>query len=697
MAASPVVERPPQRPAPPARRRPAGPGAGGEPAGRTGRRAAALGACLLTACVVFLALPVQPDSREGGGSQVAQPEKAAPRRARPTPSAPSAVAASSPLTAYAFELDSRIAEPWVDLQARNGRFRNELGGATRYGEATLGYALVQAGARGGDDEMVRAGLKALRFAVAKSHRHSRPSVFENLAVASAYNLGRRSLAHNRLWRRTKDDFARFLKTRTSKELQGLNRYDNHFLADAIAVLEIQRTGLVSKQPDAVLGPNRAVAAAAVDRLINQTVPRMAAQHGVMVRGRRTFVLSDPPDNPLAYQGLSLGMYARAVKLLGDKASPAARRTLREGAQASWWLTAPDGTLGYMGRSQEEAWSLTATTYGAALAANQPGVGERQAANLRALVQRVLERLDTAYGTDEDGLNITPAVRKGGPRAENGLDGNSGQPSFTGLTLMMLNWTLPELRKTPPASDEIGSDRHGGVVVSAEKGRLAVVRDDRVWYAVKMTPSGGRPDDLRYDFGVLLLKVRGAGGRWVDVAPQRPRTGAASSGGYDSSNPPPAATPGVTAAAASGVPGVADSAGPVLLGGPSGPAYPYGDRMSVARDGTVRIAGGFRAATGAIVRSGVTFAFRPLRDGVRITAPRAPADTMEYSAFFTGRRPHKGRRSLRGSHQLVHFGQRAAARVHNGYASAIDPVLFRGRLRFPAPGTADPLRIDLRSP
>ena len=287
------------------------------------------------------------------------------------------------------------------------------------------------------------------------------------------------------------------------------------------MLELTRSGLTSPDTTTVVG-DQTGAIQAVENLINVRVPQMAGMNSVDVRGRRTFVLSDPPDNPLSYQGLSLGMYARAIHLLGRRASPAARETLKEVAQASWWLTAPDGDLGWYGRSQEESWGVAATAYGAAAAANLPDMVGRRALAMRALTERALNRLKSAYGTGPRGLYITPAVRKALslPRRR---DGNAGGPSFTGITLMMLNWLQPELRTNPRVGAQIGADRNGGVQLSVRDARIAVVRRGNVWFGLRMMPSTNRPDDLRYDFGIQVAKLR-RGGQWIDLMPVRPNTG-----------------------------------------------------------------------------------------------------------------------------------------------------------------------------
>jgi len=382
------------------------------------------------------------------------------------------------------------------------------------------------------------------------------------------------------------------------------------------------------------------------------------------------VLSDPPDEPLAYHGLSLGLYARAIALLGPHASPAARQTLAQAARASWWLTAPDGDLAWMGRSDEESWALSATAYGAAAAARLPttGPGRRHAADLRALAVRALARL-RSYGVGPRGPYITPAVRIAQGGAARGLDSNAGGPSFTGITLMMLNWTLPDLRGA--VGGRIGSDRDGGAQVAVGPARLAVVRHRDVWFAIKRTPTWGRPDDLRYGFGLLAAKVRRSG-RWHDLAPVRPQPGVAPS--------QPRMPPGAQAPPP-------DSVGPVLAepGGVLG--FPYGDAMAIGHDGTVVVRGGFRAAGGAILRTGVTFAFAPTRAGVRLTFARSPGDRLRYSAFFD-RTPRRLRRALRSGATTVSWHGRAQVRLLPGYASAVDPRLVRARITLaPGPGPA----------
>jgi len=556
-------------------------------------------------------------------------------------------------------VEAEMARPWPALQSRDGRFRNMFGGGTRYGEAVLGYALLNAGERAGDRTQVSAGINALDYAVRRSGERSRPSVFENLAVASAYNLARRRMGGSPQFRRSRPAWERFLRGRQTKELLTGHPYDNHYLADAVVVLELMRSGLRSDDPGTILGGRRAAAATAARRLINVEIPERAARSGTEPGGRRAMVLSDPPDNPLAYHGLSLGLYARAIDLLGSAASSDARRTLSEVARASLHLTGPDGDGSYTGRSQEQAWALGATAYGAAAAARLPDTRGREAADLRALAERALTRLMRSYGSDRDGLRITPSVRKAGVAGRKGLEDGAEVPSFTGLTLMMVNWAAPELRRAPARPGGLPADRPGGALLSEAQSRFAVARTGDAWLAVKQAPGPGRRDDLRNDFGLVALKVLGAGGAWLDLVPARPKT----IGRPDSPQGPP------------------DSAGPVLRTNGT-VAFPVGSETRIDENGTITVRGGYRSAAGALLRSDVDFVFAPVRRGVRMTLPRQAGDRLEYSAFLPDGPPLTRRpRAVEGAGVRLAYDSPARVRLERGYASASDARLVRVRLSF----------------
>lgn len=117
-------------------------------------------------------------------------------------------------------------------------------------------------------------------------------------------------------------------------------------------------------------------------------------------------------------------------------------------------------------------------------------------------------------------------------------------------------------------------------------------------------------------------------------------------------------------------------------------YPDGDRLAVARDGTVRAVGGWRDASGRWLRRG-TFVFRPEPGGVQESFPVRRGDRIEYSAFAVA--PQLvGRRLVDGARRTT-FSLPVGARIEPGYSSAEHRQLARVRLTVGAPA-AGRLRI-----
>ena len=344
-----------------------------------------------------------------------------------------------------------LAAPWPKVQRPTGNLPDYLDGlvgngeeGTRYGDSLTGYGLLQTGLREHDDTDVAAGIKAIDYATSGERTWPTPSVFETMAVAGAYNLAREQLATDPRFLASRPQWESWLRRVKTVRLHYVNRYGNHWLVDAISVLELERSGITSNRGGTVLGTGRTTAVREAVRLINTRVPKM-------VPGSGPFVLSDPPDNPLAYQALSLGLYARAIDLLGNRAGPLARQTLRRVVRASWAIAAPDGDLAYFGRSQGEIWALPATAYGAEVAAAQPGSGDVDDALDHALAARAIERLGDAYPIGPSGPWITPALADDLQAGARGLDAYAGAPSMGGLALVTLNWAID----TAPAGAAAG--------------------------------------------------------------------------------------------------------------------------------------------------------------------------------------------------------------------------------------------------
>ena len=578
--------------------------------------------------------------------------------------------------------DGKPVDPLIDamrarypeIQRKSGHFRSAIGGGTRYGNAYMGYALLMSGVRAGDDAAIEAGLRGLTNPLQPGRRPNRPSVFEILALAAGYNIAREHAADEPLFKSNRAAWEDFLRDASLIRIPAVTHYGNHWLIEAVEIRELLATGLESDSPTSVLGGQRENADRLSKELINERIPAMARAEAVGSPEGRAFILSDPPDNPLAYQGLSLGFYARAVELLGDDAEESARRTLVEIARASLLLAAPDGDVAYFGRNQEQAWGLAGTAYGAYKAADLDETGDGEDADLRELARRALDRLLSVHGVTHWGLEITPSVARSRWTPAAGLDSGAGGPSFGGLVLALLEWARDE-SKDPPDGAALPADRSLRQKLSHAESRFAVIRRGPVWAVIRPTISGKYPYDVRYDFGVVAMKVH-RGGRWVDVVHHRPFTADES-----------------------------DSAGPVLRSG-GVTAYPFASEVGIATNGEVTMRGGWRlepqrtkrvvatlpdggkvralgSIAGAPVRTGVVFRYVPTECGMRLTFPVQAGDSIEYSAFLT---PHGFRTApqrLEDAVGITTLGRPARVTNEEGFASGVEPALVRARATFDA--------------
>ena len=507
-------------------------------------------------------------------------------------------------------LSTRIAAHWPEAQHADGAYFDpglDCAGCARYGEAMTAYGLILTGARDGDAALVRSGVRAVDYALAKFPTPAAGcpdgSSFEDLALAASYNLLRGDPRYRPLLRPRRARWAEHLR-RVRWRYIGGTRYCNKSLVEVVMTLELLRTGLRCSCPGAVLAdPARSRSAA--EFIVNHNLPDYTHVHARRLGGGlRGVVLSDPPAHPRAYVGLSLGMYARAIELLGRRANARARRVLLYMANAQWAAAAPDGSTAYWGRSQEQAWAAALTAYGAEVAARLAG-SARARFRYQALAEREVDRIRLIHGFGDAGLNIVPALAQD-PSAVRRIDEYASSVPYNGLTLVGLDWAIGA-RTEPRAASGIAADVVSARVLGTGTSRFAVVRRPQLWYAIRMTsgyePTTSRPGaDFRYDFGLVVLKAH-RDGRWVDAVPERPYT-------HRLHHP--------------------DSAGPVLVSR-GALLMPFGTSIRAHRNGIVSIGGGWATPTGVVVRR-TRFVYRP-RDGGLVLRFRARrGDRFEVSRF-----------------------------------------------------------------
>lgn len=573
----------------------------------------------------------------------------------------SAPVRAAPLTDPA-TFAQQTAEPWLARQRANGTFVDYLPRRRKgdtYGTSMMGYALLDQGIRTGSPAALEGGLRAIGFAARRAaargrHRYRRV-VFDNLALASAYNLARRNLRGNPQFERIAPVWRRALR-RMRIAVVGRSNYYNFDLVEAVAMLTLLRTGLRSHRTGTVLA-NRARAWRKVRQLINHTVPKVARFYDRGAGTRRTTLISDPPWNPPSYQAFSLGLLARAVKLMGRRAGPSARAALKASARGSALLMAPDGDVAYYGRSQEQSWALSATMYGqlAILGFADPALQQ----TARATAARALARLESRYVHPPLGIYVTPSLFGPFKPALRGHDNYVQGVSYTALTLVFLEWAAHEAEVTGGIGGAIPADQNVAGFVGRGQATAAVVRTGNLWYAVTRAPArivrsnSLYARDMRYDAGLIAFKKLGADGAWHDVMPLRPLTTRT------------------------------DSAGPVVRRA-GRPWRPVGDKIGVTSRGTVTIDGELRDLRGNPLGERMRMLVAPESCGVRVVFGIHAGVRSEYSLFFR-RRPDiagRGQLQLSDDHQRVFVSPRPPGlKIEYGYSSGVDAALVRARMVF----------------
>jgi hypothetical protein len=575
-------------------------------------------------------------------------------------------------------LAAQMAAPWPDLQQGSGElvdymdeYTNPTGkpGGTRYGDALMGYALIQTGLRTDDRRLIDTGIRSISWAT-DPNRYFAPtsrsddSVFEQWGVSAAYNLLRQRLTGDRLFEKYRDRWETWLKKQKTVRFGTGRRFSNHDLVEAVMALELLQSGLRSDDPDAIVGGKRATAKQQVLTLVNNVAPAVVGSHNPAF-------ISDPPDMPAAYHALSFGLYAHLVSRLGDEASTRAHIVVRRSADGSWRMAAPDADQAIWGRSQELVWAYPAAAYGAAIAAGLPDTSSQDAARYRELAQRSLGRLRSAYPVTDKGQLIAPGLAVDRVETANILEGYTGAPSMGGLALAFLNQALDE----PGAEldgrvSRLASDVDTEGVIGQTVGSFGVARRGNVWYAVRASRirAGRLGTDVRYDLGVVALK-RFENGAWRDIVAHRPNT--------------------------MGEPQF-DNIGPVRVSGrriyPAAPTT-----VQEAGDGGFQLRGGFYYKKDRKARNAV-FRYAPTRCGVAMTFPGAKGEVYEMSYFFR-RRPSKSGRSVVSSRERVNSSVPVSFRVSTRtwrkrpWASSMYAPLYRVYVRVKMPASG---RITLES-
>jgi hypothetical protein len=433
-------------------------------------------------------------------------------------------------------------------------------------------------------------------------------------------------------------------------------FNNYDLVSSVLSLELARTGRRSSLRSARLHDvtlRRHTLQWLRDRLPETTsATARLSQPGL---GERSMAaLSDPSTYPLAYHAFSVALLTRAATLAGRDAPAAVRRLLHD---ALWQLVAfagPDGETSWMGRGQDQVWTLAAAAY----AGMQGSIlldraDSALAARLRRLADVELEALRGRLG--DDGLRQTPLGRAG--RA--GIDHYASSVGNAAHALVWLELAREVAPAVTGARRALPAETDGARASDPRSTGLMTLRSGAVWIGVHRRRS--HRSDERYDFGLLRALVRRQDGTWSSLLPERPIV-----------------RPGRATA-------------------PSGPMLQRGGRVSapVATAGgvtttSVRLSGAWRGAAGTARGA---WSWTPTRGGVmmRSSCPRGAALRLTVWLPSEGPLVRSPRGLARGGYAVA-LSQGFTVQAQPGrYASAREPRLTAYRVVTTCTGQAFEMR------
>jgi hypothetical protein len=311
-----------------------------------------------------------------------------------------------------------------------------------------------------------------------------------------------------------------------------------------------------------------------------------------------------------------------------------------------------------------------TAYGALATANLAGTSATDAHRFDALADAVLARLRDRYASARYGFFIVPALAAGIRSGIGGLDLYADAASYSGLTLVGLNWALDQMRAAGPAPGPLATSEPGVHRIGAGDSAVVLVRTPQLWFAVKQGPGtlvrgvGDYSHDIRYDSGLVALESAPTDGAPFDVIPTRPHPQRGD-----------------------------DRAEPVLVRSGMAARF-WGTSLHATPHGNVTLNGGFRAGA-RWLRRGVAIRYDPSPcGGVRMTIPTRRGDRIEQALWLRANgfaRSSQGRVLADRSEQVILSARPRSASPRRGYASGAEQRLTRVRMAFA--GTGAPLALD----
>jgi hypothetical protein len=438
---------------------------------------------------------------------------------------------ATPDSAPLRELPDLVLKPWLSSQGPYGNYVLPSGtqAIDGYGNSGIAYGMLQEAARTGDLKYFKSAMKT--FSWINRTKQPMNGVFYQMFSASAYNFARENFGSQPAFKRIRVAWANKLRRFPYQRGRLGSRYHyNKNLVEALEVIELYNSGLRGNAPNAILR-NRSLAMKRALRIVNVLIPRRVADYSQSVGAKEGWPfsttvadMSDPPDNPPAYNAFVAGVYARAYAQL-----PLNMRTEKMQQTADTMIrgviarAAPDGDIAYDGRSQEQAWALSLSGY-AAWSASSFTTGPERDIYL-AFARDVIKRLENVHVTSASsfGFVLTPAAgccdKQDKPP---GQDTYFDVAKYSGLTALSMGWAIAARPVDwQEGAGEIPADKPSDYVYGLGRGRFYQHRSNSVYWFLRMQSDFY---DARSDMGLSVMKVRNSDGSWTDVVPPRPYTG-----------------------------------------------------------------------------------------------------------------------------------------------------------------------------
>jgi hypothetical protein len=415
-------------------------------------------------------------------------------------------------------------------------------------------------------------------------------------------------------------------------------FNNYRLTSEVLDLELARTGLHGPPGSRLAEPNlRARTLHWLGAKLPATTSETASVLAPGSAGglHRAAALSDPDYYPLAYQAFCTAMLTRAAALAGSQLPAAARRLERAALWELVGMTAPDGEISWLGRGQDEVWTLAAALYAGVQGSElMAGRDPALAARLRRLAGVEFQALQTRLGPE--GLRPKP----NDDLSPAGLDGYASDVGNSSLALLWLELAREVAPAAVGAVAPLPAEVNGGSASDPRGDGLVTLRQGRIWMGVHRVSDDGDP---RLGWGLLRALRELPGGRWVSLLPERPLA----SGGAD------------------------PATGPLLVRG-------------TAQSRPQTLGGGVNA--GQIVLNGVwqgyagsapgRWAWAPSASGVRFTTTCPRGASLRFVEWFPGTGPlqRQGSRLKQGAFRVSFSTPVTVAALPGRWSSAREPHL-----------------------